>query len=127
MPLSEKGLEASCQNSYKHDLLDIETELEKEKAEKDEFKRQKEEYLRQLEREEEERQAALEDNEDDEDRDTPVEEDGDQPIEEQEEDSDEYEIFYKSKDIKEALLKQKEDIFKELVQVQKKVAKDKHK
>ena len=39
MPLSEKGLEASCQGSYKHDLLDIDTQLEKEKAEQDELKR----------------------------------------------------------------------------------------
>ena len=38
-PLTEKGLENSCQGSYKHDLLDIETELEKEKADKDELKK----------------------------------------------------------------------------------------
>lgn len=55
MPLSEKGLEASCQGSYKHDLLDIDTQLEKERAEQEQLKRLREEQLRQAEKEEEER------------------------------------------------------------------------
>lgn len=46
VPLSEKGLEASCQGSYRHDLLDIDTEQEKEKAEELEQKRLREERER---------------------------------------------------------------------------------
>lgn len=80
MPLSEKGLEASCQGSYKHDLLDIDTQLEKEKAEQDELKRLKEEQMRQLEKDEEERQAAAnEENDDEEDRETPNEGEDEMP------------------------------------------------
>ena len=43
MPLSEKGLEASCAGSYKHDLLDIDTQLEKENAEREHLKQLREE------------------------------------------------------------------------------------
>ena len=131
MPLSEKGLEASCQGSYKHDLLDIDTEQEKERAEQEELKRLKEEREKQLEKEQEEeeqeqQEAANEEHDDEEDRETPGEGDGedDLPKEEEEEDSFEYEVFYNTKDIHEALTKQREDKFNDLVSTRKKILKE---
>lgn len=82
--------------------------------------------MRQIEKEEEERLAAAnEENEDEEDRDTPVDGEGeDELAQEDEENKVELEIFYKSKDIHEALNKQKDDKFNELMEERQQIIKD---
>lgn len=77
--------------------------------------------------EEDQMEQANEENEEEEDRETPGEGDGEGEDDMQmddEDDSVEYEVFYNSKDIHEALTKQQEDKFIDLVSTKKKLLKE---
>ena len=113
LPLTERQLEQSCHDSYKHEALDIQTEVEKLNEEQE--AKQKEQEQKNAEEAAKQKQQ-IEQQPSDQPSQSPKGSENESNMELEDEDPEiEYEVFYRSKDIKDTLVKQKKNHFTDIL------------